>query len=151
MPSGEAARQFFRLAQKILKVSYGGPGENRPRLSVVPPHSFGLGTASHARLLTRISSGVRFRTQAKQLACSGGPGENRTRASAMRMLCNTTLLRARKYLFIYTDNHCFNQMGQQYLRSVLIILLSQPHHRVVLSHLLDCRHKSLLDRDLYEA
>src|SRR3989338_9194647 len=25
----------------------------------------------------------------------GGPGENRTRASAMRMRCNTTLLRAR--------------------------------------------------------
>src|SRR3989344_5147101 len=29
LPSGEAARQWFRLAQKILKVSYGGPGENR--------------------------------------------------------------------------------------------------------------------------
>ena len=35
MPSGEAARQCFRLAQKILKVPYGGSGGNRTPVQIV--------------------------------------------------------------------------------------------------------------------
>lgn len=45
---------------------------------------------------------LRDKKRALQRSSIGGPGENRTRASAMRMRCNTTLLQAQKLPVYYT-------------------------------------------------